>query len=173
VRGDGVEVVVGVLELDEPRKEVTRDNMRERGCVLVLVQHPLSVQRARCLLGDGGGGSSGSDGERGTWSVVAHRGRRESGGGACFDLAVMHNVLLSVSRMSHDLCIGQMLQHVTSSCTEPYIDTSSQETRHVCFTHETRAQSPRVPSSGAPVVPVSPRCAPWRPRRQLLSSTVT
>jgi hypothetical protein len=44
VRGDGVEVLVRVLELDELGEEVARDDVRERGRVLVIVQDPLPIK---------------------------------------------------------------------------------------------------------------------------------
>jgi hypothetical protein len=44
VRGDGVEVLVRVLELDGPVEEGAPDVVRERGCFLILVQHPLPIK---------------------------------------------------------------------------------------------------------------------------------
>jgi hypothetical protein len=63
VRGDGVEVLVCALELDQPREEVARNDGRERN--RVFIQHSLPVKRVWCLL-DGG---RSDDGGRGVWGA--------------------------------------------------------------------------------------------------------
>jgi hypothetical protein len=74
VRGDGVQVLVRVLELDEPVEEGAPDVVRERCRVLVLVQHPLPIKWARCLLGRGGGRSDG--GRDAEWCCSSRKERK-------------------------------------------------------------------------------------------------
>jgi hypothetical protein len=74
VRGDGVEVLVRVLELDEPGEEVARDDVRDRACFLNLVQHPLPIKWARCVLGRGGGRSDGGRGAE--WCCSSRKERK-------------------------------------------------------------------------------------------------